>query len=175
LNNSLQKQFNTLESQRATLLKLIAALSVEQLNSHPKGKWSIAQIVSHIIASEQLSVMYLNKKILGINDSPETGFREAAVMIIFTLSQRFPFRFKAPKVVVENTTPYQTVEQLTEAWEKVRADMRDVLERFQDNHLTRKVYKHPVAGMLNIQQTMKFFREHIIHHTPQIKNLLSRK
>jgi uncharacterized damage-inducible protein DinB len=173
LNKSLLKQFDKLETQRANLLKVISSLSSEQLNAHPEGKWSIAQILSHIIASETLSVRYLNKKILGINEAPNTGLREEIVMIMLIISQRFPFRFRAPNVVVENTTPYQTTEQLKVAWDKIRMEMHEVLARFQDNQLKRKVYKHPIAGMLNILQTLKFFQEHITHHTPQIKKLLS--
>jgi uncharacterized damage-inducible protein DinB len=174
LNKSLLKQFDKLEIQRANLLKLISSLSGEQLNAHPEGKWSIAQILSHIIASEHLSVRYINKKILGINESPPTGLKEEAVMILLAVSQRFPFRFRAPKVVVENTTPYQSVEQLKDAWEKGRMEMLEILSRFQEDQLKRKVYKHPIAGMLNIRQAVQFFHEHITHHTPQIKKLLSR-
>lgn len=174
MNTSLLRQFDRLETQRANLLKLVAPLSSEQLTAHPEGKWSIAQILSHLIASEQLSVKYLNKKILGINESPQTGIREELVMIMLTISQRFPFRFKAPKVVVENTTPYQTLDQFKKAWEKTRGEMHALLSRFNHDQLKRKVYKHPIAGMLNIQQAVQFFQEHITHHTPQIKNLLSR-
>jgi uncharacterized damage-inducible protein DinB len=174
LNTSLLKKFDKLEIQRANLLKLISSLSSEQLHAHPEGKWSIAQILSHLIASEQLSVRYLNKKILGINESPSTGLKEELVMIMLAISQRFPFRFKAPKVLVENTTAHQSMDQLKEAWEKTRKEMHELLSRFNEDQLKRKVYKHPIAGMLNIQQAVQFFHEHITHHTPQIKKLLSR-
>jgi uncharacterized damage-inducible protein DinB len=176
LNNALLHLFDSLETQRKDVLGLITNLSHEQLNAHPVGKWSIAQVVSHIISSERLSVMYLNKKILGIKEAPETGLKEELVMIALVVSQRLPFlKFKAPKVVAENTTQYQTAEQMNEAWEKIRTDLKEVLKRFQDDQLKRKVYKHPIAGMLNIQQTLRFFGEHLTHHTPQIKKLLRQK
>ena len=173
MDKLLQKQFDKLETQRANVLSMISSLSGDKLNSHLEGKWSIAQILSHIIASESLSVKYLNKKILGISESTNTGLREDIVMLVLVLSQRFPLRFRAPKVVVENTISYQTIEQLNKEWEKVRMDMREVISRFHDTQLKKKVYKHPIAGMLNIQQALKFFQEHITHHTPQIKKLLS--
>jgi uncharacterized damage-inducible protein DinB len=174
LNNKLRKQFDVLETQRTKLLSLIALLSDEQLNVHPVGKWSIAQVLSHLIASEHFSVKYLNKKMLGIDDIPNTGLKEELVMVTLIVSQRLPFlKFKAPKVVAENTHVYHTMEQLREAWNKGRAELKEVLSRFEDNQLQRKIYKHPIAGKLNIQQTLRFFQEHIIHHTPQIKKLLS--
>jgi hypothetical protein len=161
-----------METQRAELLSLIKGISMETISKHPDNKWSIAQVISHLIASEQLSVRYLNKKILGIDTAPKTGVTEEVKMIVLKISQRLPFKFKAPRVVVESTPVYENIEQLTEAWNKTRVDLKTVLEKFQDNQLNRKVYKHPFAGMLNIQQALVFFREHIIHHTPQIKNLL---
>jgi uncharacterized damage-inducible protein DinB len=172
LNTQLAQLFNALETQRTELLSLVNGISMEVANKSPQGKWSIAQVVSHLIASEQLSVRYLNKKILGIDTAPKTGIVEDFKMIVLRISQRLPFKFKAPKVVVENTPTYETIEQLTEAWNKTRIDLKTVLEKFQDNQIYRKVYKHPIAGMLNIQQALEFFREHIIHHTPQIKKLL---
>jgi uncharacterized damage-inducible protein DinB len=175
LNTSLLKQFDKLEIQRDNLLSLIAPLSNEELNAHPVSKWSVAQILSHLIASERLSVNYLNKKILGINDAPNTGLTEELKMITLIISQRLPLKFKAPKVLAENTTTYQTNEQLREAWVKIRGELKVVLTRFNDDQLKRKVYKHPIAGMLNITQALRFFQEHINHHTPQIKNLLGGK
>lgn len=172
MNTQLALLFNTLEKQRADLISLIQGISPEMMSKHPDGKWSINQIVSHLIASEQLSVNYLNKKILGIDAAPKTGITEELKMIALKISQRLPFKFKAPKVLADNTPIYENLEQLTETWNQTRADLKTVLEKFQDNQINRKVYKHPIAGMLNIEQALKFFREHIIHHTPQVKNLL---
>lgn len=154
---------------------MISPLSTEQLNAHPKGKWSIAQVLSHLISSERLSVNYMNKKILGIQEAPDSGLADACKTILLIVSQRLPLKFKAPKVLVEKTVQYQSALQLIEAWEKTRHELKEVLARLNDDQLKRKIYRHPLAGMLNIQQALRFFREHIIHHTPQIKNLLKQK
>lgn len=176
MNKKLQTLFNSLESQRHSVLGLIESLSVEKINNHLEGKWSIAQILSHLIASEQLSVRYLNKKILGIKDAADTGLTEEIKMIALIISQRLPFiKFKAPTVVVENTPPHESMEQLVATWAKTRSDLKETLEKFQDGQLKRKIYKHPFAGMLNIQQALKFFGEHIIHHRPQITKLVMGK
>lgn len=172
MNPQLTLLFNALEKQRAELMSLIHGISPEIIRKHPKNKWSIAQVISHLIASEQLSVKYLNKKILGIDTAPKTGITEELKMVVLKISQRLPFKFKAPKVVVENTPIYESIEELTETWNKTREELKSVLEKFQDNQINRKVYKHPFAGMLNIQQALKFFGEHTIHHTPQVKKLL---
>lgn len=175
MNNSLLRLFDSLETQRQELLSMVKHLTKEQLSTHPDGKWSIAQILSHLISSEKLSVLYLNKKTQGIHDLPDTGFKEELVMLILIVSQRLPLKFKAPKILADNTISYQTPDELNEAWEKVRGDLKESLKRFQDDQLNRKVYKHPIAGMLNMKQALRFFREHINHHTPQIIHLLRQK
>jgi uncharacterized damage-inducible protein DinB len=175
LNNSLLHLFDSLEAQRNKLLSLITNLSNEQLNAHPEGKWSAAQVISHLISSERLSVNYLNKKRLGIKEASDTGLKEELIMIVLKVSQRLPLKFKAPRVLAENTIIYQTAGELKEAWVKTRDDLKETLRYFQEDQLKRKIYKHPIAGMLNIRQALQFFREHINHHTPQIKNLLRQK
>lgn len=173
MNPSLLLSFESLEVQRIKILELISTLSDDQLNAHSEGKWSIAQILSHIIASEQLSVNYINKKILGIKESSDTGLFEELKMIALILSQRLPFlKFKAPNTVVEKTISYDTTNTLHEAWQKTRNELKKVLVLFDEDQLNRKVYRHPIAGIINIKQAMRFFSEHILHHSPQIKKLV---
>lgn len=169
---SLQKLFDLTEQKKARLLKEIRPLSADQLQMHPPGKWSLSQVFAHLIASEQLSVQYLRKKIQAIDEQPNTGLIEELKMWALIISQRLPFKFKAPKVVVDHTPVFKDVAEIESAWNQTRKELKDVLGRFGANHLTRKIYKHPVAGKLNIVQATRFFSEHIIHHQPQIKRLL---
>lgn len=172
MNARLQFLFDSLEAQKKKLLDLMHGTDQQQRNAAAPGTWSVNQVIAHLIASERLSVGYLNKKMLGIKDYPNSGLLEEAKMIVLVISQRLPFKFKAPRVIVENTSPFQNSEELLEAWDKIRLELKAVLEKFTDEQVKRKVFKHPVAGMLNIQQALRFFREHIIHHQPQIKRLL---
>ena len=172
MNARVKPLFDRLEVQRVQLQHLIKDLSDVELNKHPAEKWSIAQVISHLIASEQLSVGYLNKKMLGIQTAEKSGLKEDLKMLLLIFSQRLPFKFKAPRTIVENTPVYGNVDQLISAWDKTRVDLKEVLQKFEDDQINLKIFKHPRAGMLNIQQAIRFFREHIIHHTPQVKNLL---
>lgn len=175
VNSQLQQQFHTLEKQRESIISWIRPLSEAQLRHHQPGKWSIAQIISHLIASEQLSVNYLNKKIRAINELGNTTWADDIKMNLLILSQRVPLRYKAPKVVVEHTELLDQAQALSSRWDQTRIELRTLLEKFQDDQLRKKVFRHPVAGRLNILQTIRFFQEHIIHHTPQIKKLLESK
>ena len=87
------------------------------------------------------------------------------------LSQRLPFKYKAPRSLAENTPPAITVAELKAEWDLLRTELREFLNAIEDKYLRKKIYKHPRAGMLNVVQAVTFFREHYIHHWPQIKRL----
>ena len=172
MNTKLQLLFDSLERERDSLLAIVKNLSPDKQQHAPQGKWSIQQILAHLIAAEKLSVMYLNKKMLGIKEVEDTGVLEELKMVVLQLSQRLPLKFKAPRVVVENTPAYANFEELTTDWNKTRAELKTLLEKFDDTQIRKKIYKHIRAGRLNIQHALLFFREHIIHHTPQINRLI---
>jgi len=175
MNPLLQYLYNKIETQRAAVLLSLRDLSDEQLNEHPPGKWSVNQILAHLITAEKLSIQYLNKKILGINQAKDSGFVEELKMLLLVVSQRLPLKFKAPKVVVDHTFKETDINKLITEWNNAREDLKRVLNGISDQHLKRKIYRHVLMGMLNIQHALKFLGEHVRHHQPQIKNLLKQK
>jgi hypothetical protein len=172
MNHRLQSIFDSIETQRQLLLSPLKDLSTEKLNSHTSDRWSINQIIAHLIAAEKLSLQYISKKMLGIEQAKDTGIYEELKMILLQVSQRLPLKFKAPKKVVENTSPETDIVKLTEQWDNVRLDIKSTLEKFGDHQIKRGVYRHVRVGMLNIQHAIKFFGEHVTHHTPQIRRQL---
>lgn len=172
MNKTLAKQYQSLEAQREELLTSLRNLNAEKLNDHLEGHWSINQIIAHLIAGEKLSVAYLQKKILAINEVDNTGIFEEIKMIGLIISQRLPLKFRAPRVVVENTTQTSDLSLLVKEWDSVREELRQLLEKVNDDQINRRIYKHVRAGKLNIQHALIFFREHIIHHYPQLKRLM---
>ncbi len=174
MNSLLEKEYVKLEQQREVIVSWINSLSTGAFHEKPNPKkWSINQILSHIVSSERLAVSYVSKKRLGIATLPNTGIKEDLIMMIVVISQRLPLlKFKAPKTVAENTLLHESPEALIKNWDEVRADLKELLEKFTDDEIKRTTFKHPIAGMLNVKQGVRFLREHIIHHTPQIKRLL---
>ena len=69
MHPSLQALFNQLEVRRKATLEPFRSFSPEQLNHRPRpNQWSVAEVLSHLITAEQLSVAYLTKKIQGVDD-----------------------------------------------------------------------------------------------------------
>jgi hypothetical protein len=168
----LSKLYSELENQRAELLNALKKLDAMQCDRKLNGKWSINEIVSHLVTSERLSMAYIKKKSNAIETLEDTGILEEMKMLLLIISQRIPFKFKAPKLVVDHTPKHSVVES-EEKWNEVRKELLFFIQKTNPRHSKRKIYKHPAVGKLNIGQAMTFFKEHIIHHLPQIQRLSS--
>src|SRR5829696_8182823 len=104
MNADLQRIFQQIENQRNEILSQVEKLTPQQYNFSRNGKWSIAQILTHIIASERLSIGYMKKKSLGIESAGNSGLIEELRYLLLKISQRISFmKYKAPKIVLENT------------------------------------------------------------------------
>ena len=173
MNYKLEKLFAELENERQKLFQLLACVEEGILQHNPQpDKWSVHQIVLHLFVSERLSLGYMKKKSLGIETFENSGWIESVKLLILILSQRLPFKFKAPKSVVQHTPTEITMDELKSQWEMMRQELKDFLIAIDDKNLKKKIYKHPRAGMLNVVQAVTFFREHYIHHRPQIERLI---
>lgn len=169
----LQKKFDEIETVRLDLLKKVSEITDEKFMHTPgSGKWSISQILTHIMISERLSMGYMKKKSLGIDQVGNSGVVESFKMIILKISQRIPLKYKAPKVVVEHTPEALSRMQLVAQWDADRQILQKFLETIEEKNIKKKIYKHPVAGRLDVLQALTFFNEHIHHHWPQVKRLL---
>lgn len=174
MHSTLQRLFDQIEAQRETALVPFRSLPMDRFNLSPgRGRWSAAEILSHVLAAEQLSVSYMKKKLEGIHKASRRGTWEVLKMGALIASQRFPgLKFKAPRRVVEHTTWLNNLPEIENAWKGVRHDLRDLLERIPADRLDRMIYKHPAVGYLDVRHALVFFREHLIHHTPQLRKLL---
>jgi hypothetical protein len=174
LNPSFQTIFNAVERQRAEILSQVKQLPPDRYMLQPSpAKWSIAQILTHLLTSEKLSIGYMKKKMLGIDQLNNSGMAGSLRFTLLQLSQRIPIlKFKAPNVVVANTPQALPFDELVTQWDELRNDLKAILESIEEKNVKKAIYKHPLAGRLDAAQATAFFYEHIHHHWPQIKRLL---
>ncbi len=174
MDAALQKLVDRIETQRSSILNQFRTLTAEQFNRVPApGKWSAAEVLSHVIAAERISLAYIQKKIQGVDQAEISGTWEELKIMLLKLSQRLPgLKFKAPKRVVENTAFYRDFASIESEWGKVRKELSGLLNQFPQHNIKRLIYKHPIAGYLNIRHALIFFHEHVYHHYPQLKKLL---
>lgn len=171
MNRRVEKKFAKIERLKQDLITLAEA-NRKKFNQRQTNSWSIEQILAHLITAEKLSVRYLEKKIQGIEQADATGIWEDVKMFLLTISQRLPLKFKAPKTVVDSTPTYDDLESLVSDWATTREQLRVQLLKIKDEQVKAKIFKHIIAGKLNILHALDFLGEHIKHHMPQIRRAL---
>ena len=174
MNAQFQTAFHTLEQQRINIIDRVKNLSPEAFDRQPApGKWSIAQILTHILTAERMTLGYMKKKSQGIDQLMDSGIIQSVLLVLLKISQRIPnIRYRAPRVIVTNTPDSLSFEELSKNWESVRNDLKIFLESIEEKNARKLVFKHPFAGRLDARQAVIFMHEHVYHHWPQIKRLL---
>jgi uncharacterized damage-inducible protein DinB len=165
--------FQRAEKDRKHILSLVGDLPDEKFFYCDGNRWSISQILTHIILSERISLQYMKKKSLGIKQVKNAGLWEDLKYLLLVLSQRLPLRYSAPKFLAEQELPKnKSFEKIEQDWQESRNQLRAFIDHLESGTLKKKIYKHPVSGRLSVLHAVDFFREHANHHLPQIKRLL---
>lgn len=170
-NENLLTSFKTLEDARNQLLSRIEMVEHDKLNARPaNNKWSIAQICHHLILSEKLSILYMQKKLHYKTNIENTKFASAIRLQLLKLYLKSPFPIKAPENVAK-LPEESSVSEITREWEKVRLDLKKMIEKLPAEFLSGNIFKHPLAGKMNLYHALQFFDVHFRHHQKQISDL----
>ncbi|MCG2588534.1 DinB family protein [Rhodohalobacter sulfatireducens] len=168
--DKLVDHLDRIESDRKKLFAELDDLSQEKLHfRRSPDKWTILQILDHLMTSEKLSLVYIKRKTSSGNSIERSGFLSR--FRIFTLKLAFflPFKYKAPKIS-DSTGKNPNYKELKMEWQGVRSEMKELIRKLDENTLKGQIFKHPILGMLNMKQTLQFFDIHFNHHKKQIEN-----
>jgi len=172
MDSKLESRFNKLENSRLQLFAKLEKKDESELNFHPgKYKWSVIQVMHHLIITEQLSTGYINKKLTYRTNIKKSGLGAAIRFFVLKSMLQMPFRFKAPKIVSE-VPDNGNFKETKNQWDQVRKEMRELLDNLPEEFLNKNIFKHAIAGKMNIYQTLSFMEEHFKHHVKQIDRIM---
>ena len=165
-------KWDKLEDQLINIIQSLKDLEPDALAFRiSDDKWSILQILQHLVLSEKLSMMYLAKKWKYSQDLPQktliTLFRSWALLI----SIRSPIPLKAPARVNVFDQDKTSVEIIRE-WQLIRSEMKDFLEKLPVKVFDKELYKHPAVGKLTLDHMLEFFYAHCKRHHKQIIKII---
>lgn len=173
MNAQLQRNFNKLEADRKALFTELKQYTDELLNKKPAPEaWSVAEVIGHLLTAEEMSLAYLKKKMQDTASAKPEGIKQKwrwlLVQIVFT----FDIKFKAPDIVTPKMG-FTTLAELDKRWSETRSQTADVLNRLSDKELNSQLWKHAVAGKLNLHHMVAFFGIHFNRHKKQITRTLA--
>lgn len=165
--------FDRLEKQHKQVFARLDTLSEEQLHFNPAPeKWNILQVIFHVMTGERLSVLYIKRKTGSGKEIPKSGLRAKIRLFLVKLAFLSPFKFKAPEMT-DATGKDPEYEKLKSDWQKIREDLKTLIEELDDKTLKSELFKHPRVGMMNMKQALEFMRTHSVHHAKQIRHLMN--
>ena len=171
MNPKLEMKYLSLEKSRNRLLDELEGLDDELLNLPPAaGKWSINQIIYHLIEVEKVTTGYVNNKLQKQENLGASSFSNSFKSMLLKLALRSGRKYKAPAVVA-NVPETGMLHKLRQQWDDTRFKLEDVLNEITPQHMDKCLFKHPFVGPLSINQTLAFLQDHFEHHERQIQQL----
>lgn len=166
-----EKAFNRLEKQRMNLLSHYRSLSDEQLCFNPgSDSWNLLQVMRHLVTAEKQSLIYIQRKISHPGIAPKAGAGSRFRSLLLKLALLLPIKFKAPKIAdVEEA--YPDFNEMVLEWDEVRNEYQQIISNNNAEILSKALYRHPRAGMLNIKQAIEFMEDHVAHHNKQVERI----
>lgn len=167
------RAFQKLETQRNEFVALFNSLTDEQRAFNPESEsWNLLQVMRHIITAEKLSLAYIQRKISSKSNIPKTGIDSWFRYLILQFAFYLPLKFKAPKIAQVDET-YPDFESMKTEWDQVRDGFKKLIDTTDSETLEKAIYRHPRAGLLNMNQAVEFMEIHISHHLKQIERIRS--
>lgn len=170
MHRSLTPTYNLVEKRKDELIEIILSCSEEERNYKPDDKsWNMIEVAEHCHNIEKGVLFILNRNLKTLTKS--SGLKELVWSKILSLSLFLPIRYKAPKIQGILPEGNLNLEKIITEWDSTRKKLEEYLDHFPDEKLGFLVFKHPLAGKLNLKQTLRFLHEHTAHHHIQLHRL----
>ncbi|HNM32084.1 MAG TPA: DinB family protein [Chitinophagales bacterium] len=172
MSSKLSDKYREIEIVKNRFLKKAEGLSNAQLNKIPTdGGWSAAQVLYHCGMAERETINNIVKNLQAHPTKIKENLRSKINGSLLMVFLRLPLKFKAPKIV--STVPENiSFDSLKNDYDKSTDDFKKLLQDFPNELRDKLIFKHPIVGLLTIEQTVGFLAEHYLHHEKQLDKLL---
>lgn len=171
MNKDLIARIDDLEHLRKEIVSQYDSYSTDQLTFKPDPQqWNLLQILDHIVTSEKMSAIYIKRQLNGKKYPPSPGVKSSYRYALLKLALKLPFKYKAPSIV-DSTGKTPDLKNLQESWSTIRKEIHSIVENTDEELLDLGVYKHPRAGLLDMEKALDFLDIHIRHHQKQMERI----
>ena len=170
------KQLQHLDVELSELLKVLKDYSERTLNKRPaENKWSVLQVMNHLILVEGYGKAYVEKKLSFNPELKKAGLGGSWRKIVMNAAVKIPIKINAPAPVSGDNLPEESsFWETAKKWKQQREELRAFLESLPVEHFNKELYKHPLAGKMSLYGLMDFNVAHFKRHRKQINKILDK-
>ncbi|MEM0941397.1 MAG: DinB family protein [Bacteroidota bacterium] len=163
------KKLEKLNEETSQLYDSLCGLSERELHDNSYG-WSIIQVFNHLKMAELGSVMYMKKKMKAGSKIPNFNVIRSIRYFFIKGLLLSRLKWKAPSVVANPKSDY-SLDEIMSGWKKIRELIKSYIRDYPEDLLGKAVYKHPLAGRLDLAHAIDSFILHQRHHVHQVSRI----
>ena len=176
MNPRIESRLKKMDNDLTKLFEELKDYSEKSLNEKPgEGKWSVMQIMHHLILAEGGSIGYVKKK-LSFNPTLEKAGLKASLNRFIVINYlKLPFKVKAPDGIGGANLPeHSNFWETAKLWKQQRQELQEYLISLPDDFYDKELYKHPASGKMKLVGMLDFFEQHFKRHRKQINKILAK-
>lgn len=163
--------FERMALNRSRMLAELANWKEEDLQKHEAGQWNALQVVDHVITSEKGTLGYLMKKTQANPDElPQKGMEQVAAGSKLNAALKTDRKWKAPDVLPQPKGD-RSLEEMAAYWEGLQGKIVAFVSSLDSAFDDKLIFRHPIAGPLDLKDTIDFLANHIDHHMHQLERI----
>jgi DinB superfamily len=165
----LDKRLKAFDERRNALLDEMEALEPGKLLARPRaGKWSILEIVEHLVLAERVVFQGLPEPSQLKVREPRLKHRIRYLIVMFVLRTGIPVGVVSPAM---NPRGSRDLAELRRLWDENKAWLLAYIDYLGPQGIKQAALRHPVAGPISLRQGVVMSRVHLERHIRQIRTL----
>ncbi len=163
-----------MESSRKAFCDLVNSANEAQRQFKPTPEsWSMENNAEHLLLSEA-GIFKFFEKYPPLNSTRTVGASSKVKDFLYKFILKSPIKVKAP---IESIIPKEQMNwaELQEGWQNCRNNFQELFETIPEGRENISVFKHPIAGPMNMEQTIQFIHNHTLRHFGQIQRITKDK
>jgi len=168
---NIQEQFDSLTGKREELFQHLESLTSEELSFKAgPDKWSIVEVVEHLVIAEDDLLTQLTTEVPSPPLDIESKTPEKYQAVIKVMER--DIKVDVPH---ESLEPHGrlTLDDLLNQWNDIQKKLQGILAAIHADNKDDLVYQHPYGGPLDISETLHFFDVHFDNHMRHIDRILA--
>jgi DinB family protein len=165
----LDRRLQAFDDRRNALLDEMEALEPGKLLARPReGKWSILEIVEHLVLAERVVFQELPEPSQLKARKRRLKHRIRYLLVMFVLRADIPVGVISTAMLPRGG---RDLAELRRLWDENQIWLRACVDSLGPQGIHRAVLRHPVAGPISVRQAVIMSRIHLERHIRQIRTL----